>query len=154
MKKLTVLLAALTGLSVLACRKPFCWDHSDQLSGEAIRYIENLPVAYDQSIGDLGRYGIRISDSQQYRKVFNYLPGIRLDSIDFGKYELLGLSTVNRGSRSSYIRDVKIDDTSKLITYIVTEEYCARSSPFDGKSNFVLINKLPSTYRVEYKRNQ
>jgi hypothetical protein len=154
MKRLIVLVAVSAGLSVSACRKPFCQDQSDQLSGEAIRYMRDLPVPYEQNTGDLARYGIRVSNAQQHRRVFGYSPSIRLDSIDFNKYELLGLSTVNRGSRSSYIRDVKKDDANKLIVYTVTEEYCSRSSPIEGNSNLVLINKLPSTYRVEYKRNQ
>ncbi|GAB3758130.1 hypothetical protein [Spirosoma pomorum] len=153
-KRLIVLLAALTSLSTSACRKPFCEDHSDQVSGEALRYIQKLPVPSDENGGDLGMYGIRISDNQQYQKVFRTYAGVTLDSIDFSKYELLGLSTVNRGSRSSYIRDVKKDDTNKVITYTVTEEYCVRSSPVEGNSNIVLINKLPLNYRVEYKRNQ
>lgn len=154
MKKSTVLPMLFILLFVLACRKPFCEDHSDQLSGEAIRYMEKLPVPYDQNIDDLGRFGIRISDYQQYQKVFRTAPGVALDSIDFSKYELLGLSTVNKGSRSSYIRDVKKDDANKTIIYTVTEEYCMRSSPVDGKSNLVLVDRLPSDYRVEYKRNQ
>lgn len=154
MKKSTVLPMLSILLFVLACRKPFCEDHSDQLSGEAIRYMEKLPVPYDQNVGDLGRFGIRISDDQQYKRVFSTYSGTVIDSIDFSKYELLGLSTVNRGSSSSYIRDVKKDDVNKTITYTVTEEYCMRSSPVDGKSNLVLINRLPSDYRVEYKRNQ
>ena len=127
---------------------------SDQTVGLAIRTLDKLQVAYDQQQGDLGRFGIRISSPEQYKKVFNSCCSASLDSINFSQYELLGLTTVNKGSNSSYIREVKRDDANKKIFYTVTEEYCSRASPSDGKSNFVLVAKLPTDYTVEYIRHQ
>ncbi len=36
--------------------------------------------------------------------------------------------------------NVKRDDTTKRIIYSVSEEYCKRSSPVDGRGNFVVVD--------------
>jgi hypothetical protein len=142
-------------IGLLSCRDPFCSDKSDQTMGLAIRVLDNLQTAYDQQRGeDLGRFGIRISSLEEYKRVFASCCAIRLDSIDFAQYEILGLTTINRGRNSSYIREVKRDNANKKIVYTVTEEYCQRSSPVLGNGNFVLVAKLPSDYTVEYIRHQ
>ncbi|GAB3743766.1 hypothetical protein GCM10028816_54190 [Spirosoma lituiforme] len=124
------------------------------MTGLTLRLLDQRYSAYDQKEGDLSRSGIRISDASQYKRVFASCCESRLDSIDFTRYEILGLTTVNKGSNSRYIHDVKRDDTTKKITYTVSEEYCTRSSPIDGRSNLIVVAKLPSDYQVEYVRNQ
>lgn len=142
-------------LSFLSCEEPLCEPGSDQTTGLAIQVLDRRYLAYDEKLGeDLGRNGIKITSSDQYRRVFAYCCANQLDSIDFSRYDLLGLTTVNKGSKSRYIRDVKQDETAKKITYSVSEEYCTRSSPVDGRSNFVLVPKLPAAYPIEYVRHQ
>lgn len=151
MKKL--LLFSVLGL--LACQKPLCEKGPDQTTGLVLRVLDKQYWAYDKKQGeDLSRFGIKISTADQYKRAFAYCCESRLDSIDFVQYDLLGLSTVNKGNNSHYIRDVKRDDAAKKVIYSVSEEYCTRSSPVEGQSNFVLVAKLPSDYRTEYIRNQ
>ncbi|GAB3988858.1 hypothetical protein GCM10028807_12430 [Spirosoma daeguense] len=151
MKKLFLLL----GSAILfSCEKPFCEETSDQTAGLVIRVLDRKYLAYDTSTGDLSRFGIKVSNEQQYQRVFAHCCESRLDTIDFEKFDILGLTTVNRGNSSGYLLDVKRDDSSKKIIYTVTEHYCERSSPVDGRSNFVVVPKLPADYQVEYVRNQ
>ncbi len=151
MKKL--LLLSLIGLN--ACQEPVCEKGIDQTTGLAIRVLDRQYFAYDQEQGeDLTRNGLMISSRDQYENVFSQCCGNRLENIDFTQYDLLGLTTVNRGSNSHYIRDVKRDDTNKKITYTVSEAYCTRSSPVEGHSNFVVVPKIPAGYQVDYVRNQ
>ena len=140
-------------IGLLACRDPFCADQSDQTAGFVVRVLARHYIAY-QGGEDLGRFGIRISSKERYEQVFSGCCASRLDSIDFSQFEILGLSTVNKGSRSGYLRDVQRDDVNKKITYTVTERYCQRSSPSDGRGNYVLMPKQPSNYKVDYVRNQ
>lgn len=142
-------------ISLWACQEPNCQKGADQTTGLVLRTLDKTYSAYDQKQGeDLSRNGIRISTVNQYKLAFAYCCQNRLDSLDFAQYEILGLTTVNKGSNSRYIYDVKRDDIAKKVTYTVSEEYCNRSSPIDGRSNFVVIAKLPSGYQIEYIRNQ
>lgn len=140
-------------IGLLSCRDPFCTDQSDQTAGLVVRVLDRQYIAY-QGGEDLGRFGIRISSKERYEQVFSGCCANRLDSIDFNQFEIVGLSTVNRGSPSGYLRDVQRDDVNKKITYTITEHYCQRSSPVDGQGNYVLIPKQPSDYKVDYVRNQ
>lgn len=151
MKKLYLL----SLISLWACQEPDCQQGTDQTTGLVLRTLDRSYSAYDQKQGeDLSRNGIRISTANQYKQVFAHCCQNRLDSLDFAQYEILGLTTVNKGSNSRYIYDVKRDDTAKKITYTVSEEYCSHSSPIDGRGNFVVVAKLPSDYQVDYVRNQ
>lgn len=142
-------------ISLWACQEPNCQKGADQTTGLVLRALDRTYSAYDQKQGeDLSRNGIRISNVNQYKQAFAYCCQNRLDSLDFARQELLGLTTVNRGNNSRYIYDVKRDDVAKRVTYTVSEEYCNRSSPTDGRSNFVVVPKLPSDYQIEYVRNQ
>jgi hypothetical protein len=141
-------------VAVLACQAPFCEQGTDQSAGLIVRVLDDRYLAYDVKQGeDLSRNGIQITTPEQYKRVFAYCCENRLDSVDFARFDILGLTTVNRGS-SHYLRDVKRDDVAKTITYTVTEQYCKRSSPVDGNSNLVVVPKVPVDYRVEFVRNQ
>ncbi|MBD2703484.1 hypothetical protein IC229_22760 [Spirosoma sp. BT702] len=158
MKKLNFLLL----LVVCACQEqgPNCEETTnqrttDQTAGLVVSMLDDRYLAYDTKQGeDLGRFGIKITDAQQYRRVFSYCCENRLDSVDFAQFDVLGLTTVNLGSNSTYLLDVKRDDAAKKIVYTVTERYCQKASPFDGRGNFVVVPKLPTAYQVEYVRNQ
>lgn len=151
MKNLYLLLL----ISLWSCQEPNCQKGPDQTTGLVLRTLDRTYSAYDQKLGeDLSRNGIRISNAIQYNQAFAYCCQNRLDSLDFTQYDILGLTTVNKGSNSRYTYDVKRDDATKKITYTVSEEYCNRSSPIDGRSNFVIVPKLPSDYQVVYVRNQ
>lgn len=143
-------------LLLSGCEKPFCQkETSDEVSGIALRVVgDGTYLAYQEGVGDLNRNGMHISTETEYQQVFNYCCAGRLESIDFTQYDVLGLSTVNRGTRSTYLRDVQIDEKNKKVVYTVTERYCRRSSPVLGQGNFVLVPKLPSGYTIEYIRNQ
>jgi hypothetical protein len=142
-------------IGLWACQEPNCQKGANQTTGLVLRTLDRTYSAYDQKQGeDLSRNGIRISSANQYKQVFAYCCQNRLDSLDFTQYEILGLTTVNKGSDSRYIYDVKRDDAAKKVTYTVSEEYCNRSSPTEGRSNFVVVPKLPSDYQIEYVRNQ
>ncbi|WP_247236583.1 hypothetical protein [Telluribacter sp. SYSU D00476] len=149
MKKLILL----SLLGMIACKDPFCEKRPDEEVGLIEKVLAKDYLAYEQNTGDLARNGIHISSAEQYRQVFSYCCATRLDSIDFSRYDLLGLTTVNRGSNSSYRREVRRDDTNKKIIYTITEHYCQKASPVDGQGNFVVIPKVPADYRVEYIRN-
>lgn len=150
MKKILLFLT----VSLSACDKPFCEDQSDQVAGIVIRVLDDQYLAYDLKRGeDLGRSGIKISNAEQYRQVFSNCCSSRLDSVDFTKYDILGLTTLNQGSNSSYLRDVKRDDSVKKIVYTVTERYCRRASPTNGEGNFVIVPKLPVDYAIDYRRS-
>lgn len=150
MKKLLIL--SLLGL--FACHEPDCEQLADQSTGLVEKVLPHDYSAYSQDIGDLGRYGIEISTDEMYRRVFANCCKSQLDSIDFDKFDMLGLTTVNRGASSSYVLDVQQDDVAKKITYTITERYCKRASPIDGRGNFVLVPKLPNGYKIAYMRNQ
>jgi hypothetical protein len=156
MKKLSLLLLSLT----LACQKPagqepICEKAPDQTKGLAVRALDSHYMAYDPVQGeDLSRNGLKISTLEQYQRVFASCCANRLDSLDFTQYDLLGLTTVNAGTNSSYIWEVQRDDAAKKVTYSVTEVYCRRSAPIDGRGNFVVVPKLPVGYPVEFVRNQ
>ena len=140
---------------LFSCVDPFCSEQSDRMAGLVVRVLDRPYAATDAQQGeDLGRLGIRISTQEQYKKVFASCCATRLDSIDFTKVEILGLSTISRGIHTSYIRDVQRDDTNKRITYTVTEHYCQSGSPHDGQSNLVVIPKQPSDYETTYVRKQ
>lgn len=141
-------------ISLLACQEPDCEKGPDQTTGLALRVLDRRYSAYDQKEGDLSRSGIRISDLNQYNHVFAFCCQSHLDTIDFTQYEILGLSTVNKGSNSRYVYNVKRDDMAQKIVYTVSEEYCSRSSPIDGRPNIVVVAKLPPDYQIEYVRNQ
>ena len=111
-------------------------------------------LAYGQPTGDLGINDIKVSSTDQYARAFAICCATRLDSIDFTKFDVLGLSTVNRGSSGTYPQDVQRDDFNKKIIYTVTERWQYRSSPVDGRGNFVIVPKLPADCPVEYIRNQ
>lgn len=143
-------------LGLVCCikeRQPCPAKQPDSISGIVVRVLDDKYIAYEQSIGDLGSNGIKLSSESNYKNVFAYCCQGDLDTIDFDKYDVLGLSTVNRGSNSSYVLDVKKDDGAKKVIYTVTENYCQTASPFDGRGNFVVIPKIPSGYTVEYVRN-
>lgn len=146
MKK--ILLLSLLGL--VACEDPFCEEKPDEVAGLVVRVLDTNYLAYEQNTGDLARNGIHVTSAEQFRQVFTYCCATRLDSIDFTKYDVLGKSTVNRGSKSSYRREVRRDDQNKKIIYTITEQYCQKASPVDGQGNFVIIPKVPADYRVEY----
>lgn len=149
MKK--ILLLSLLGL--FSCQDPTCGKGPDQDTGLIAKVLPNQ-VAHSDAEGDLGRFGIQISTNETYRRVFKTCCQSQLDSIDFSKFDVLGLSTVNRGSNSSYVLDVQRDDATRKIMYTVTERYCNRSSPVGGRGNFVVVPKLPANYKIEYVRNQ
>jgi len=151
MKKM--LLLSLLGLT--SCQDPTCEKNADQTAGLVLRVLDRRYFAYDTKQGeDLSRNGIKISSTEQYKQVFVDCCANRLDSVDFSQYDILGLTTVNQGSNSSYIMNVTRDDRKKKVIYSVSENYCRRSSPIDGRSNFVVVPKLPAGYWVEYVRNQ
>ncbi len=138
-------------LLFFSCVDPFCSEQSDRMAGLVVRVLDR-PYAANDADGDLGRYGVRISSQEQYKKVFSSCCATRLDSMDFTKVEILGLSTISRGIHTSYTRDVQRDDTNKRITYTVTEHYCQSGSPHDGQGNLVVIPKQPSDYEITYVR--
>jgi hypothetical protein len=140
---------------LVSCEKPFCNEKpTDEIAGIVIRVLgDQTYSAYDPERGeDLARFGIHITTDAQYRRVFAYCCAARLDSLNFAQYDILGLSTVNQGQQSTYLREVHRDETNKKVIYTVTERYCKRSSPVEGQGNFVLVPKLPSGYSVEYVR--
>ncbi|MPR36020.1 hypothetical protein [Salmonirosea aquatica] len=142
-------------LALYACDKPFCNEKpNDEIAGIVIKVIgDQTYSAYDPERGeDLARFGIHITTDAQYRRVFAHCCAARLDSLDFTQYDLLGLTTVNKGQHSTYLRNVQRDESAKKVTYTVTERYCKRSSPVEGQGNFVLVPKVPSGYSVEYVR--
>lgn len=142
-------------IAVLSCQDPFCEQATDQSTGLIVRVLDDRYLAYDEKQGEeLSRNGMQITTPEQYKRVFAHCCENRLGSIDFARFDILGLTTVNRGSSSHYLRDVKRDDAAKTITYTVTEQYCKRSSPVDGNSNLVVVPKVPVDYRVEFVRNQ
>ena len=149
MKKLLLL----SFLGLFSCITPTCPTLPDQDTGLIVRVLPQGYLAYGQE-GDLGRNGIEISTDEVYRRVFETCCKSQLDSVDFRQFDVLGLTTVNRGSSSSYVLDVQRDDATKKITYSVTERYCKRSSPVDGRGNFVVVPKRPAGYTLEYVRNQ
>ncbi|WP_207508731.1 hypothetical protein [Telluribacter humicola] len=146
MKKLLIL----SLLGMMACEDPFCEERPDEVAGLVVRVLDEQYLAYERSEGDLGRNGIQITSEQQFQQVFSYCCATQLDSIDFSKYDVLGKSTVNRGSNSSYRREVQHDDTNKKIIYTITEHYCKKASPTDGRGNFVVVPKVPADFRVEF----
>ena len=151
MKKLLLL----SLLALYACDKPFCYEPSnDEIAGMVVKTLgDQTYLAYDVERGeDLSRFGIHITNDEQYRRVFAHCCAAKLDSIDFTQYDILGLSTVNKGQRSTYLREAHLDESSKKVIYTVTERYCNRSSPVEGRGNFVLITKVPPGYTVEYIR--
>ncbi|WP_019987398.1 hypothetical protein [Rudanella lutea] len=154
MKKLVLLLL----IGLVACDEDsVCEKEPDQTTGLIHKRFPDGYLAYDTRQGeDLGRFGIRISTADEYKRVFTHCCATRLDSVDFSQYDVLGLSTVNVGTYtgSYYVYDVQRDDVDKRIVYTVTERYCKRGSPVDGRGNFVLIPKVPAGYRVEYVRQQ
>lgn len=119
---------------LLSCQETsLCDEKIDQTTGLVVRVLDKSYFAYNQQQGvDLGAAGIRISTSEQYKRVFSACCESRLDSIDFKEFEILGLTTVNRGFRSGYLRDIKRDDTNRKIIYTVTEQYCKRRSTGAG----------------------
>ena len=140
-------------LAVSSCiRDPFCNEHNADETAGVVKVLDQQYIAYLQNDGDMGRNGIKISTSTSYRNLFSHCCGDKLDSIDFVKYDILGLSTVNNGQNSTYFLEVQRDDLMKKITYIVTERYCKKSSPVDGRSNFVIVPKIPSEYTIDYQR--
>lgn len=142
-------------LALNACEKPFCNEKpNDEIAGTVIKVIgDRTYLAYDPERGeDLARFGLHITTDAQYRRVFARCCAARLDSLDFAQYDILGLSTVNKGQNSTYLREVQRDDTARKVTYTVTERYCQRSSPVEGHGNFVLVPKVPSGYSVAYVR--
>lgn len=152
MKKYILFLVA---LALFSCKEPFCEQNTDQATGQVVKVLDSRYRAYDARQGeDLSRFGIWITSPEQYKRVFAHCCASQLDSVDFDRFDILGLSTVNQGSNSSYLRDVKRDDAAQKITYTVTEQYCKRASPLDGKSNLVLVPKIPATYTIAYVRNQ
>ena len=151
MKKL--LLLPLLALS--SCEKPLCNEKpSDEIAGIVIGVVgDRAYSAYDPERGeDLARFGIRLTTDEQYRQVFTHCCAAKLDSLDFTQYDMLGLTTVNKGQHSTYLREAHLDEGRKKVIYTVTERYCKRSSPVEGQGNFVLIPKVPPGYSVEYVR--
>jgi hypothetical protein len=142
-------------LALFGCKEPFCEQNADQSTGLVVQVLDDRYQAYDAKQGeDLSRFGIWITTPEQYKRVFDHCCASQLDSVDFDRFNILGLTTINQGRNSSYLRDVKRDDAAQTITYTVTEEYCKRSSPIDGKSNLVLVPRIPATYTVKFVRNQ
>lgn len=151
MRKL--LLVAL--LPLFSCEKPFCNEKpADEIAGIVMGVVgDHTYLAYDTERGeDLSRFGIHITSNEQYRRVFSQCCAASLDSLDFTKYDMLGLTTVNKGQHSTYLREAHLDETRKKVVYTVTERYCKRSSPVKGNGNFVLVPKVPPGYSVEYVR--
>jgi hypothetical protein len=149
-----ILLSFALSLLLLSCEKPFCHEKpNDEIAGIVIRLIgDGRYLAYQEGIGDLNRYGMHITTDVDYRHVFEHCCAGRLDTIDFTKYDILGLGTLNKGQKSTYLREVYMDDARKKVFYTVTERYCRRSSPVQGHGNFVLVPKLPQGYSIEYIR--
>jgi hypothetical protein len=135
-------------LLLWSCEKPIYNEKpNDEIAGIVVRLIgDGRYLAYQQNIGDLSRSGIHITQDAEYRQVFDYCCAGNLESIDFKRYDILGLSTVNKGTNSTYLRNVQIDEANEKVVYTITERYCKRSSPVDGKGNFVLVPKLPVGY--------
>lgn len=152
MKKIFLFLIV---IALFSCKEPFCEQSTDQSTGLVVKVLDSRYQAFDARQGeDLSRFGIWITTPEQYKRVFAHCCETQLDSVDFDQFNILGLTTVNQGRNSSYLRDVKRDDAAKTITYTVTEQYCKRSSPVDGKSNLVLVPKIPTTYTIAYVRQQ
>lgn len=145
----TALLAAI----LLSCEKNDCSTPAGQLTGSALKLLDDRYIALDNG-EDLGRFGVRVATQSDYTRLFKNCCAAKPDTIDFTKYDLLGLSTVNHGSSSTYTHDVKRDDAAKKIVYTVTENYCSKASPVDGRGNFVLVQKIPDSYQIEFVRNQ
>lgn len=151
MKKL--LLVAL--LPVFSCEKPICNEKpKDEIAGIVIEIVgDRTYLAYAPERGeDLARFGIHIATDKQYRQVFSHCCAGRLDSLDFTQYDILGLTTVNNGLPSTYLREAHLDEARQKVIYTVSERYCKRSSPVEGNGNFVLVPKVPPGYSVEYAR--
>ncbi len=149
MKNLTLL----TLIALCSCfREPFCNEHdSDEMIG-VTKILDEQYIAYLKSDGDMGRNGIKISTQSEYQRLFSYCCGDTLEEIDFTKFDILGLTTINDGRNSTYLLEVETDDFKKKVTYSVTERFCKKSSPFDGRSNLVVVPKIPANYTVSYLR--
>ncbi|GHB79724.1 hypothetical protein [Persicitalea jodogahamensis] len=153
MKKSAKLLAICLPVLFTSCEKPLCNEKpNDETAGIVVRVLPENYLAYRQEVGDLARDGIHLTTEEQYRQVFDHCCAGKLESVDFSKYDVLGASTINQGVGSTYMRDVQVDSLSKKIKYTITERYCRKSSPVDGKGNFVVVPKLPIGYSVEYVR--
>ncbi|WP_421825825.1 hypothetical protein [Larkinella sp.] len=139
-------------IGFLACKHDVdCETMKDETTG-IVTAVLSERVAYDQKIGDLGRFGLRISTAEEFQRVFDRCCAGRLETIDFSQNDVLGLSTVNRGCKSTYQLDVQRDDATKRVIYTVTERYCRRCSPSDGRGNYVVIPKVPEGYEVKFVR--
>lgn len=151
MKKLLIVsLLALHG-----CEKPFCNEKSNnEIAGIVVRALggHGNYLAYQEGVGDLNRFGMHITTDAEYHRVFEYCCAGQLDSVDFTKYDILGLGTLDKGVKSTYLRQAHLDETRKKVIYTVTERYCRRSSPVRGNGNFVLVPEVPPGYSVEYVR--
>lgn len=141
--------------SFASCEKPFCNEKpNDEIAGIVVRPLggNGNYLAYRKDVGDLNRFGMHITTDKEYREAFAYCCEGKLDSVDFAKYDILGLGTLDKGVHSTYLREVVINESVKKVVYTVTERYCRRSSPVRGNGNFVIVPKLPIAYSVEYVR--
>lgn len=155
MKATTPLLALSLTAFLFSCEEPFCNEKpTDEIAGIVTKVVgDDTFLAYDPERGeDLARSGLHLTTDEQYRRVFAHCCASRLDSLDFSQYDVLGLTTVNEGQRSTYLREAHLDQTRQKVVYTVTERYCQRSSPVKGNGNFVLVPKVPPGYSVEYVR--
>jgi hypothetical protein len=70
--------------------------------------------------------------------------------IDFSKNDLLGKDMMASGCSRDYFRDVVLDVSEKIVRYNIEVNEVGSCEPAVNNPNWILVEKIPNGYRVEY----
>lgn len=141
-------------LCLTSCKK--CRDCKQSVIQGDIISVYDIPSCFEGGITQ-GEYCIKdtVSFINLLRTYPNYAANCDTNSIpiniDFSKQTLLGKFVSNGGCSEKYIRNVMIDNESKIVKYIIyscSKGVCSKKL---GSYNFVLVPKFPNNYTVSFQ---
>lgn len=151
----------------------------DELGCFPFFFYQNVPI-YKQQVGELSMSKEMIIDSQEeYEELLKYrrktdqvcssvesdfyqqtcerdrqCMNQSLPVVDFTNFTVLGKYSVGSCGAYDYSRSIWRDDEEKIIVYSVYSKermFLACSGPGTQSMNFVVIPKIPSDYKIDFK---